>query len=152
MKTAALVACLAALALPAVAQADAGRWAVAVFPSGAEFSLELAETPRQRQLGYMFRDHVPGDEGMLFLFDEPGHHGIWMKNCKVALDIVWLDRSFRVVEIVHDAQPCPSDGPCPSMAPMRVADYVLEVAAGRAAAEGLQAGDLIAIHAEPPLP
>jgi uncharacterized membrane protein (UPF0127 family) len=126
-------------------------WAVAVFPSGAEFSLEIAATPQQRQLGYMHREKIPANEGMLFLFDEPQRHGIWMRNCRAALDIIWLDKSLRVVEIFADAQPCPAEGPCPSMQPMQVADYVLEVAAGRAAAEKLRPGDLLVIHAEPPL-
>lgn len=125
------------------------EWAVAVFPSGAEFSLEIADTPRKRQIGYMFREKVAPTEGMLFPFDATARHGIWMKNCLVSLDILWLDKSFRVVEIFADARPCPAEGACPSIEPMQVADYVLEIAAGRAVEENLRPGDLIAIHPEP---
>ncbi len=131
--------------------ADVPQWAVAIFPSGAEFSLEIAATDGQRRLGYMFREEVPADEGMLFLFGATDRHGIWMKNCRVPLDIIWLDEDFRVVEIAAGAQPCPADGPCPSMQPMRASRYVLEVAGGRAAEEKLTQGDLVIIHAEPPL-
>jgi uncharacterized membrane protein (UPF0127 family) len=131
--------------------ADAPEWAVAVFPSGAEFSLEIAATDRQRQLGYMFREDVPPHEGMLFLFDATEHHGIWMKNCRVPLDIIWLDAEFRVVQIAAQAQPCPEDGPCSSMLPMQASRYVLEVAGGRAAEEKLVQGDLVIIHSEPSL-
>ena len=46
-----------------------GEWAVAVFPSGAEFSLEIAADDDTRALGYMFRDKVGPREGMLFLFE-----------------------------------------------------------------------------------
>ncbi len=137
-------------ALPAVAS-DVPEWAVAVFPSGAEFSLEIAATDRERQMGYMFREEVPDNEGMLFLFDAIERHGIWMRNCRVSLDIIWLDANFRVVEIAAEAQPCRADGACPSMSPMRVSSYVLEVAGGRAAEEKLVPGDLVIIHSEPPL-
>jgi len=137
-------------ALPLVAQ-DAPEWAVAVFPSGAEFSLEIAATDRQRQLGYMFREEIPAHEGMLFLFGATERHSIWMKNCRVELDIIWLDEDFRVVEIAAAAQPCPADGSCPSMRPMRASRYVLEIAGGRAAEEKLVRGDLVTIHSEPPL-
>ena len=137
-------------ALPAVAL-DVPEWAVAVFPSGAEFSLEIAATDRQRQRGYMFREEVAAHEGMLFLFDATERHSIWMKNCRVTLDIIWFDEDFRVVEIAAEAQPCSADGPCPSMRPMRASRYVLEIAGGRAAEEKLTRGDLVIIHSEPPL-
>ena len=136
--------------LPAV-ESDAPAWAVAVFPSGAEFSLEIAATDRERQRGYMFREAVAANEGMLFLFGETEHHSIWMKNCRVALDIIWLDENFRVVEVAVGAQPCPADGPCPSMQPMHASRYVLEIAGGRSAEEKLARGDLLIIHSEPPL-
>lgn len=126
-------------------------WAVAVFPSGAEFSLEIAATPQQRQMGYMFREKVAPEEGMLFLFDVDDHHGFWMKNCLVALDLIWLDANFRVVEIQADVQPCVEGEACPSNQPMRPARYVLEVAAGRAAEESLSAGDVLIIHSDPAL-
>jgi uncharacterized membrane protein (UPF0127 family) len=151
------VLALLACAVPALAQSapPAARptpeWAVAVFPSGASFSLEIAATPSRRRTGYMFREHVPADEGMLFLFDAPERHGIWMRNCKVSLDIIWLDAHFRVIEIFPEAQPCPADGACPSMQPMQIADYVLEIAGGRAAEAKLKLGDTVVIESEPPL-
>lgn len=144
---------LVGLLLPAVpaAGSEAPEWAVAVFPSGTEFTLEIAATPRERMVGYMYRETVGRNEGMLFLFDATDRHGIWMKNCRVALDIIWLDEQFRVLEIAENAQPCPEEGPCPSMEPMVAARYVLEIAAGRAAEEKLARGDALIIHSEPAL-
>ena len=46
--------------------AGGSDWAVAVFPSGAEFNLELARTEQERARGYMFRERVGPGEGMLF--------------------------------------------------------------------------------------
>lgn len=133
------------------AATDPAKWAVAVFPSGAEFSLEVVADPAARRLGYMFREHVGPRDGMLFVFEEPDRHAIWMKNCKVPLDIIWLDSDFRVVEFAPDQPPCPEQGACPSITPMRTSSYVLELAAGGVAEQGLEIGDRIQILSEPPV-
>lgn len=131
--------------------AQTPEWAVAIFPSGTEFNLEIAAEPEKRVLGYMFRERVGPNEGMLFIFDAADRHGIWMKNCKVALDIIWLDEQLRVVEIARNRQPCPESGECLSVVPFRPARYVLEVAAGVTAKEGLEPGDTLVILSEPAL-
>ena len=135
----------------APAASPAPDWAVAVFPSGAEFSLEIAATPEARAMGYMFRERIGAGEGMLFLFDTPERHGFWMKNCRVSLDIIWLSESLQVLEIAHKRPPCPEDGECLTIQPMRPAKYVLEVAGGTALRESLEAGQHVVILAEPAL-
>jgi uncharacterized membrane protein (UPF0127 family) len=135
--------------LPATcAGGEAPDWAVAIFPSGEEFSLEIAADPKSRARGYMFREKVEQGEGMLFIFQTSQRHGIWMMNCLVPLDIIWLDESFRVVQIAHDAQPCRPDEQCPSLQPLRPARYVIEVAGGVAAKQELRAGARIEILSE----
>ena len=129
----------------------AARWAVAVFPSGAEFSLEIAESDAERARGYMFREKVGPTEGMLFLFESPGRHSFWMKNCRVDLDLIWLDAAFRVVHIERDVPPCPAEGECPSIVPFQRGSYVLEVAGGVSAKHELKVGDELVILAEPAL-
>ena len=128
------------------------EWAIAVFPSGAEFNLEIAVTPEARARGYMFREEVGPTEGMLFLMGQPGRHGFWMKNCKVALDLIWLSADLEVVHIAHDQQPCPENGECPMIAPLKAGSYVLEVAGGTASREGLSPGDHLVILSEPDFP
>jgi uncharacterized membrane protein (UPF0127 family) len=66
-----------------------------------------------------------------------------MKNCRVPLDILWLDGSFRVVHVAAEQPPCPADGPCPSIVPMREARYTLEFAAGTARAHRLGPGSRV---------
>ncbi len=127
------------------------EWAVAVFPSGAEFGLEIAADAESRRRGYMFREHVGAAEGMLFLFETSVRHGIWMKNCRVPLDIIWLDEGLRVVDIAADSQPCPAQGECLARQPIAAARYVLEVAGGTARREGLERGDVIVVLSEPEL-
>lgn len=149
----ATLALLALLASSAIwsARAAAPQWAVVVLPSGHEFSVEVAADPASRQRGYMFREHVGARDGMLFIFDAPERHSFWMKNCRVALDIVWLDAGFRVVDIARDQAPCPEAGECPSVLPAEPARYVVEFAAGTTAREGLKRGSTVVVLSEPPL-
>lgn len=148
------VACIAALvaAWGGVAGSPAEfRWAVAVLPSGEEFALEVAATPAARAVGYMGRERVGSREGMLFVFEESGRHGIWMKNCRVSLDVVWLDDRFRVVQVAADQVPCTDGESCPVVEPLRTARYVLEFAAGTARAHRLATGSFVTILSDPEL-
>jgi len=141
----------ALLATPCAA-GEAPDWAVAVFPSGSEFALEIAADPETRRVGYMYREQVGPTEGMLFLFESTARHGIWMKNCKVALDIIWLDEQWRVVDIVEELPPCRDGEACIGVEPLAAARYVLEVAGGAAGAGGLKRGDRLVILADVELP
>lgn len=129
--------------------ACAERLPRAVLPSGVHFGLEIAVDDEARQRGYMFRERVGPNEGMLFIFDAPARHGFWMKNCKVNLDIIWMDAAYRVVDIAHNVPPCPEIGDCLSVLPRGEALYVLEIAGGTAIREGLRSGDRIAVELEP---
>ncbi len=131
--------------------APAARWAVAVLPSGHEFALEVAADNLARQRGYMGREKIGPREGMIFVFDDDERHSFWMKDCKVALDIVWLDRNLRVVWVAVDRQPCPASGDCPSIVPPLSARYVVEFAAGTVTTESLHPGEAIVVLADPPL-
>ena len=124
----------------------------AVLPSGAEFTLEIADDPQSRWRGYRNREHVAADEGMLFVFSREQPVSFEMKDCLVSLDMIFLDSKLQVVEIAHDRQPCPEDGPCSPISPMRRAQYVLELAGGTAGREGLKPGDRITVLSEPPIP
>lgn len=133
------------------AAARAPGWAVAVLPSGHEFALEVAADDVARQRGYMGREKIGPREGMIFVFDDDSRHSFWMKDCKVALDLVWLDANGRVVFTAVDRPPCPATGDCPSILPPVPARFVVEFAAGTVAAESLKHGETIVVLSDPPL-
>ncbi len=108
-------------------------------PAGGPITLELAISDAERAQGLMFRDTLPPDRGMLFLFDSDGHYPFWMKDTYISLDIVWLSGSGEVVEVRHGAVPCRVE-PCPSYVPSHRARAVLELPAGSAERHGIRPG------------
>lgn len=108
-------------------------------PSGKTLTVEVMVEDADRAMGLMFRPSLPDDRGMLFVFDRLGFHGIWMKNCRFPIDIVWLDEERRVVHVA-DSVPFCEEEPCPVYSPLRAALYVLEIGAGQARREGVTVG------------
>ncbi|CAA7611523.1 conserved exported hypothetical protein [Magnetospirillum sp. LM-5] len=103
------------------------------------FTVELAETPDQLTQGLMFRTHMKADAGMLFNFGRPRPVSMWMKNTLIALDMVFIDQTGRVVGIHAGAVPH-SEAVISSPSPVL---SVLELNAGNAARLGLKAGDRV---------
>ncbi|MGA0607227.1 DUF192 domain-containing protein [Phenylobacterium sp. VNQ135] len=109
-------------------------------PKGAfKFSVELADSPREREYGLMCRKALAADRGMLFAFARADYQAFWMRNTLIPLDIIYIGSDGRVVSVVRNAQPL-NEAPLPSAAP---AQFVLELAAGRAAQIGLLPGDRV---------
>lgn len=110
---------------------------------GETIALEVARSPREQQIGLMFREELAGDRGMLFPFDPPRVARFWMKNVSIALDMLFL-RDGKVVYIAAEVPPCERD-PCPSYGPDRRVDRVLELRGGRAAELGVEVGDRVEV-------
>lgn len=91
------------------------------------FKARISQTREQREKGLSGVDYLANDEAMLFLFDSSNKWAIWMKDMKIPLDIVWLDKDQRVVYIVKGASP--DDYP-KSYVPNDPALYVLELPTG----------------------
>ncbi|HMS84306.1 MAG TPA: DUF192 domain-containing protein [Nitrospira sp.] len=101
-------------------------------PSGIIIKAEVADTPLKRSMGLMYRDHLKKDHGMLFFFGQPQAWNFWMKNTKIALDLIWIDGKKRVTHIERNVPICTrSDDSCPQYRPNSDdAMYVLEIAGG----------------------
>jgi uncharacterized protein len=114
----------------------------AIMPSGAVYRLELARTPEEQQMGLMFRESLPENAGMIFLFNDGGVHQFWMKNTMIPLDMIWLDPGGKVLFVSANTPPCKAD-PCPSYGPATPAATVLEVAGGMAKKEKIEVGSVL---------
>jgi uncharacterized membrane protein (UPF0127 family) len=71
--------------------------------------LQLALTDSERAQGLMYRDSMPHDHGMLFLFNEPGPRSFWMRNTRIPLDLAYFDADGRLLE-VHALYPYDENG------------------------------------------
>jgi len=102
--------------------------------------IEIARTPQERAKGLQNRRHLSKDRGMLFIFPKSEKHHFWMKDTFIALDIVWIDESKRIVTIISNILPCETEQ-CPVYTPSKDALYVLEVNSGVTIELGLKVGD-----------
>jgi len=111
---------------------------------GQRIALELAITAHEQRLGLGRRDELPWGQGMLFLYAEPRFHRFWMKDMRFDIDIVWI-RAGRIVDISHGVRHVPG-GTGDQVAPRELADRVLEVPAGYAAAQGWRPGQPVEVE------
>ena len=74
--------------------------------------VDVADEDGERRRGLMEVEHLPADEGMAFVFDEPVSGGFWMKNTLIPLSIAFVGEGGNVVGVL-DMEPCEAD-PCPS--------------------------------------
>ncbi|MFQ5596994.1 MAG: DUF192 domain-containing protein [Nitrospiria bacterium] len=110
------------------------------FPSGKIIHAEVADTPAARNRGLMFREGLPEDGGMLFVFQKAGPYRFWMKNCKFSIDIIWLNERKEIVFVSENTPPCKID-PCPTYGPDKEKSlFVIEVASGFVKKEALKLG------------
>ncbi|MCO5104422.1 MAG: DUF192 domain-containing protein [Burkholderiaceae bacterium] len=96
---------------------------------------QVARTPGERQTGLMHRKTMPPQEGMLFVFDQPGVQCFWMKNTLLPLTAAFVADDGTVVNLA-DMQPETTDSHC-SAKPVR---YVLEMNQGWFKSRGIKAG------------
>lgn len=131
---------VAAAEAEAEAEADVSGPAVVFRPRGrpeARVAVEVARTQRQTQRGLMYREHLPPDAGMLFLFARPRVQSFWMKNTLIALDMIFVSSEMVVVGVVENAEPSTTKS---RTVPGVVSQFVVEVNAGWAREHGIAAG------------
>ena len=87
--------------------ADGGAEQAAVAPDtyfpvdlgGHTLRLQLALTDGESARGLMFRDPLPEDHGMVFVFAEAKERAFWMKNTRIPLDLGYFDASGRLLAL-----------------------------------------------------
>jgi uncharacterized membrane protein (UPF0127 family) len=98
-----------------------------------EFTVEIADEPRERERGLMFREFLEPRRGMLFVFEQTQRQGFWMRNTPLPLDLIFVAENGRVVAI-RAGEPYSES----IIAPIYPVRFVLEL--NRGTAESLAIG------------
>lgn len=106
---------------------------------------EVAATAWRKAIGLMGRKRL-GNSGLLMVFSKEGRPGIWMLGMRFPIDLVFLDRRKRVVDIRKNIQPI-GFHPKTWMIyyPKRPARYVIELPAGTVKRTATARGDKIIV-------
>lgn len=116
---------------------------------GRLFKLELALTDEARTQGLMFRDEIAENGGMIFVYPPvepfPAILQFWMKNCRVPIDVIFLNPK-GIITAIHEMQPPEtgmSDDELTRYSSKLPAQFAIELRGGMAAELGLTTGSRI---------
>jgi uncharacterized protein len=101
--------------------------------------VELAETRQQHAKGLRFRQTLPENAGMLFVFPAPQRVSFWMKDASIPLSIAFIQSDGKIVQI-RPMQPY-DETPVPSLSD--TVAYALLVNQGWFERHGISAGTVI---------
>ncbi len=113
---------------------------------GNLLDVQVADTGALRTRGLMFQDPLPYSEGMIFIFENPARHSLWMMNMQFSIDMVWFDSDGRAVHIEQDIPPCKTaleTVACPSYLPPSDSLFILEATAGFVEMHGIELGSIL---------
>nr|WP_319397621.1 DUF192 domain-containing protein [uncultured Carboxylicivirga sp.] len=101
--------------------------------------IEIAEDDYKRALGLMYRYSMLDKQGMLFIMEREDQQSFWMKNTYISLDIMYVDKDYKIVQIHKYTEPL-SEQPIPSI---KKAKYVVEVNEGYCDQFKIKEGDFV---------
>lgn len=106
--------------------------------NGSTLVVEVANDSLLRTTGLSGREKLEQNAGMLFVFNKPGFYDFWMKDMKFALDLVWFDSDWKVVDVTQDFKPETYPNTVTSK---KEARYVIEVNSGFVKAHSITEGN-----------
>ena len=113
---------------------------VVSFPNGRELEAEVADTPEKLLVGLAFREALPANGGLLYIFESTGQNHLWTKEYRFPVDMMWVDESHHIVGLKENVAPClEADCPKYSSSPEAVR-YAVQAGAGFIKREGVTVG------------
>jgi len=128
-----LLLTLALCLMPSVAQAAMPKVELTI--NKHPLTAEVAGNNADRMQGLMHRRMLPENRGMLFVFPNIAHHGMWMMNTYIPLSVAFVDDAGMIINI-EDMQPHTRD----SHSAKSPARYALEMNLGWFRNRGIKPG------------
>ena len=104
------------------------------------FTVEMATTAEEKEIGLMNRKELADGKGMLFDFSPEQQISMWMKNTYISLDMIFIRADGRILRIAENTEPLSTK----IISSGGLARGVLEVPAGTAQKYGIAPGDRVA--------
>ena len=101
-----------------------------------ELKAIIADSFIKRMIGLMYMEELPQDKCMLFKFSNESALGIWMKNMRFPIDVIWLDSGMKIVTITEALPPCHKIL-CKTYYPTTDAMYIIELNSGFVKSNGI---------------
>ena len=119
--------------------------------AGQNIIVDVATEEDQHERGLSGRASLKENEGMLFVFAQPGKYPFWMKDMNFPIDIIWIAEDMKIIYIKKDVRPelypesyGPANIPTQIGIPTEVGTkYVLEVVTGFSDKNNLKVGDRV---------
>jgi uncharacterized membrane protein (UPF0127 family) len=113
-----------------------------IYIGSSAINVTVADEEAERVQGLSGVSSLREREGKLFVFDTDGRFGIWMKDMKIPLDIIWIDKNLKIVHMVENVSP---DTYPEVFAPASDARFVLEMNAHFVSSLRVNVGDILTL-------
>ena len=110
-----------------------------------EYKVNITQTEDERRKGLAVFDSLPADEGMFFNFGKEDNHIFWMKGMKFNIDIIFLDKDKKVLDVFENvkAEPGVQDMDLKTYSSKLKSQYVIELKEGETRKNGIKPGDTV---------
>lgn len=109
----------------------------------AELKVEVARTLAERRRGLKFRQSLPGDQGMYFVFDKEQPVSFYMRDTRIPLSIAFI-RGDGIIESIADMIPLDER----SVSSAGPAKFALEAKRGWFEEKGIRPGDKVVLRGD----
>ena len=90
---------------PTDARTDGPRVYLSTPRGDVAVDVEVVSTEPKIEKGLMYRQHMPPDEGMLFILGVERDWTFWMRNTLIPLDMIFIRKNMTVAGVVENAEP-----------------------------------------------